>query len=55
MQYRNHFVAHEVKPKDLGSFDVIPIEDILGPPVTLIETARGQTMLRCKEYYKIIS
>lgn len=49
-----HFIAYEVNPNDLGSFSLISSHEILGPPITLIKTAKGKLILRPKEYYKMI-
>lgn len=54
VQFKGHYLAFEVNPTDLGPFKLVPLSDIIGPPVTLIETARGNTMVRLKEYYKVL-
>ncbi|XP_030757984.1 uncharacterized protein LOC115883721 isoform X1 [Sitophilus oryzae] len=54
VRYDPHLLAYEIDPTNLGEFSLIFTEKILGPPITLIKTARGKNMLRIKEYYKNI-
>lgn len=55
VQYRQHFLAYEIHEKDLEEFFIISANDIIGPPVTLIKTAKGKSMIRIKKYYKSIA
>lgn len=52
--YRPHFLACEVDITDIGQFSVISINQLIGPPLDLIKTARGNNMIRVKEYYGTI-
>lgn len=54
IEFQNHYLAYKIDSKSLGNFDLIPITDLLGPPLNLITTARGDTVLRPKEIYKIV-
>lgn len=54
VKYDPHLLAYEVDPTELGAFSLISMDQIVGPPITLIKTARGKNILRIKEYYKII-
>lgn len=51
-QYKDHFIAYEVDVDILGEFSVIPMKQILGPPSTLIKTAKGRSMIRLNEHFK---
>lgn len=55
VNFISHFGAYETDPADLGSFYIISINDIVGPPLTLITTARSKKMIRLKDYYQVIS
>ncbi|KAJ8983237.1 hypothetical protein NQ317_005326 [Molorchus minor] len=47
VKYEPHFLAYEVNPSDLSPFSLISVSDdhIVGPPITLIKTARGKQFL----------
>lgn len=53
--YMEHYIAYEVVPNALGQFEIISPNDIIGPPLHLIETPKGKTMLRVKEYFRATS
>ncbi|XP_031358061.1 uncharacterized protein LOC116181772 isoform X1 [Photinus pyralis] len=55
VEYNPHYVAYVVDPNILGQLKFIPANNIIGPPLSLIKTARGICMLRIKEYYKPIA
>lgn len=52
--YNSHFTAYEVEPDLLGEFQVISVDDIIGPPVHVIKTAKGKRMIRIKNYFKSV-
>lgn len=52
-EYHSHFIAYEINQQLLGELEVIPITEVIGPPLTLIKTTKGKTMLRPKEYFRI--
>jgi len=54
LQYRQHFLAYEIDATSLGQFSIISPKDVIGPPFTLIKTAKGKSMIRLKKYYKIV-
>lgn len=54
VQFRDHFNAYEIDKNSLGHFSLITFEQMVGPPMTIIKTAKGNVMLRLKEYYKSI-
>jgi len=49
VKFDDHILAYEVDPLNLGSFSLISTDEIIGPPIHLIRTARGQ-----KNYKNII-
>lgn len=50
-----HFIAYVLDdPYEFGSFSLISPDQILGPPISVIKTAKGKHVLRLKEYYKMI-
>ncbi|XP_055904199.1 uncharacterized protein LOC129940004 [Eupeodes corollae] len=51
IQYNPSILSFEVDEKQLGSFSIIFPKDIVGPPMNLIKTATGKSILRVKEYY----
>lgn len=53
-KYLEHFLAFEVDTNSLAEFKIIEIDNLVGPPLELIKTARGKSMLKCKEYYKSV-
>lgn len=55
IEYIDHFLSFDIDVRSLGAFLIISVNDLIGPPLALIKTARGKTMLRIKEYYKCIS
>lgn len=53
--YLRHYNAYEVDLKALGEFSIISLNEIVGPALSVTQTARGKIMIRLKEYFKIIS
>lgn len=45
-----HYLAFEIDPTILGEYFILSFKDLIGPPVNLIKTARGRSMIRIKEY-----
>ena len=52
IQFVPHFLSFEVDLSELGGFTFLPIKDLIGPPVTLIKTAKGKFLLKVKEFFK---
>jgi len=48
VKFDNHILAYEVDPLNLGLFSLISTDEIIGPPVHLITTARGKKVIRLK-------
>ncbi|KYN50135.1 hypothetical protein ALC62_00163 [Cyphomyrmex costatus] len=55
LQYRQHFLAYEINETILGELFIIFPENIIGPPLSLIKSAKGKSMIRVKQYYKCIT
>lgn len=53
--YRSHFLAHEVDISNLGQFSLISVNELIGPPLDLIKTAKGINMIKVKEHYTAIA
>uniref|UniRef100_A0A6P7H446 Uncharacterized protein LOC114344120 n=1 Tax=Diabrotica virgifera virgifera TaxID=50390 RepID=A0A6P7H446_DIAVI len=53
--YRSHFLAHEVDLSNLGQLSLISVNELIGPPVDLIRTAKGINMIKVKEHYSTIA
>lgn len=51
VQYQSHFLSYEVDNKIVGEFSCLPMKDIIGPPVTLIKTGKGKSMIKIKEHF----
>lgn len=47
--YLKHYTAFEIIPNDKGEYSVLKLDELIGPPATLINTAKGKFMLRFKE------
>jgi len=54
VKYVDHIIAYECDPTNLGSFALLTTDQIIGPPIHLIKTAKGKQILRTKEYYRCI-
>lgn len=51
VQYNPHYIAYEISTEALGEFFLIPVKDIIGPPLNIVNTACGKKMIRIKAYY----
>lgn len=51
VQYRPHYSSYEIDPNVCGKFVVLNFNDLVGPSINLIKTAKGKNMVRIKEYY----
>lgn len=54
VKYDDHIIVYELDPTNLGSFALLTTEQVIGPPIHLIRTAKGKHILRPKEYYRCI-
>ncbi|XP_055914391.1 uncharacterized protein LOC129947743 isoform X1 [Eupeodes corollae] len=48
--YDPHFTAYDINPSILGKYSIIDPDEIVGPPITAIKTAKGRIMIRIKDY-----
>lgn len=49
--YSPHYLSFEVNPTLLDEYALLNFDEIVGPPVTLIKTAKGKHMIKLKEYF----
>lgn len=49
-EYNAHYLAYEIKT-NTTVYNVIPLDDILGPPVGIIEIISGKQFVKLKEFY----
>jgi len=54
VKFDSHILAYEVDPLSLGPFSLISTDEIIGPPIHLIRTAKGKKVICLKEYYQCI-
>ncbi|KNC23120.1 hypothetical protein FF38_14247 [Lucilia cuprina] len=53
-QYNPHYLSYEIVSEKSNEYHIINISDLLGPAVSMINTAFGKSFIRLKEYYKLI-
>lgn len=51
VQYDPHYIAYEIDLSSLAEFSLIELSEIVGPPVSIINTSFGKKMLRLEESY----
>lgn len=52
IEYESHFRAqHVLDTSKLKEFYIIKIIDVIGPPLSITNTANGKKMILVKEYY----
>lgn len=54
VKFDDHILAYEVDPLNLGSFSMIAANEIIGPPIHIIRTAKGKQVIRLKEYFRCV-
>lgn len=54
INYIENLISYEIDPLILGPFSILSMKDLLGPPINISKTSKGQIMLRLKEFYKNI-
>ncbi|KAB0790664.1 hypothetical protein PPYR_14890 [Photinus pyralis] len=54
VEFKEHFIGYLVDTTNLGSISILSMNDIVGPPITVIKSPRGQTILRPKEFFRSI-
>lgn len=47
--YLEHYTAYEIDPNATSEVDILNADRLIGPPTTIIKTARGKHMIRLKE------
>lgn len=54
VKFNDHILAYEVDPLNLGTFSMIAADEIIGPPIHIIRTAKGKRVIRLKEYFRCV-
>lgn len=51
INFNSHFSAFEIHAEAFGEYRIIKFKDLLGPPLTIINTHKGKKFIKIKEYF----